>query len=310
MIYRRDGLTGEDEGVLYKQVGRAASAVRKRSSGFFPALFISIYLGQQVYLLYVDESGDPLNPQDENFVLAGIAVFERQTYWLSQQLDALETEIFGPPPAPEEATPFPRPVEFHASSIHARKTPPWDSLTSQQATNVLRRISTLVTDSHESCALFGIVIHRPSYPEEDPVVFAFSELTRRFDLFLARLHAKGNTQRGLMVFDKSRHEQRLQTLLRTYTQEGGPFGRLHNFSDVPLFADSTVSRLVQLGDFVAWATFRRYERSVANYFDQIVRRFDYESGRMHGLYHRTGDFQNCFCPACQNRRETAQPLRS
>ena len=72
-----------------------------------------------MYILYVDESGDPTNANDQHFVLAGIAVFERQTHWLSQQLDSLETEIFGVPDAAKPQA-FPRPVEFHASAINAR----------------------------------------------------------------------------------------------------------------------------------------------------------------------------------------------
>jgi hypothetical protein len=44
--------------------------------------------------LYVDKSADPTNPNNENFVLGGIAIFERQTFFLSQQLDSLEVEIF------------------------------------------------------------------------------------------------------------------------------------------------------------------------------------------------------------------------
>jgi hypothetical protein len=256
-----------------------------------------------MYLLYVDESGDPLNPDDQNFVLGGISVFERQTHWLSQQLDALETTIFGPPPGPDDPpSPFPRPVEFHASSIHARRDPPWDSLSAQDSSRILREMASLVSGSHESCTLFGIVVHKTSFPNEDPVVSAFSELTRRFDLYLVRLHNQGNTQRGLMVFDESRHEQRLQTLLRTYTREGGRFGRLRNFSDVPFFADSGSSRLLQLADFIAWAVYRRYERTVSNYFDQIVGRFDIEGSHMHGLYHKTRDIAGCFCPACFSRR--------
>jgi hypothetical protein len=263
-----------------------------------------------VYILYADESGDPSNADEENFVLAGIAVFERQTYWLSQQLDALEVEIFGRHPGADEATPFPRPVSFHASQIHARRDPPWDSLTAAQAADVLRRLARLVADSHETCALFAIVVHKPSYPEDDPIIFAFNELTRRFDLYLKRLHAQGNTQRGLMVFDESRHEQRLQALLRSYTVEGGPFGRVLNFADVPLFANSRASRMLQLADFIAWAVFRRYERSVANHFDQIVGRFDSEGGRMHGLFHRTRNFMSCFCPGCLSRRVAGPPAHA
>ena len=254
-----------------------------------------------MYLLYIDESGDPTNPNDQHFVLAGIAIFERQAHWLSQQLDALEVEIFGAPDA-KNPQPFPRPVEFHASAINARKEPPWDNLTSSQALEVLGRLSGVTADCHETCALFGVVFHRPSFPAEDPVMVAFNELTSRFDQFLKGLHAQGDTQRGLMVFDKSRHEQRLQTLLRSYTVEGGPFGRVRNFADVPLFADSRASRMLQLADFIAWACFRRYETGRANHFDQIIGRFHAENNRIHGLHHRTRNFLNCPCLPCFSRR--------
>jgi hypothetical protein len=255
-----------------------------------------------VYILYVDESGDPANPDEQTFVLGGIAVFERQTHWLSQQMDALEVEVFGPPPGPGEVSPIARPVEFHASSIYSRRDPPWDALGSPQSAAVLRKLADLVADCHETCALFAVVVHRPSYPDEDPIVFAFNELVRRFDLYLVRRHNQGDTQRGLMVFDESRHETRLQTLLRSYTVDGGPFGRLRNMADVPFFADSRSSRLLQLADFIAWATFRRYERGVATHFDRIVGRFDAENHRLHGLYHKTRQFHECFCPGCFSRR--------
>jgi hypothetical protein len=264
-------------------------------------LLLSVIGEPNVHILNVDESGDPTNPANEHFVLAGMAAFERQTHWLSQQLDALEIELFGAPDA-TSPPPFRRPVEFHASAIHARRIPPWDGMTAKQSKDILRRLSGVVADSHDTCALFGVVVHRPSYPTDDPVMLAFNELTSRFDLFLARMHAQGNTQRGLLVFDKSRHEQRLQTVLRSYTTEGGPFGRVRNFSDVPFFADSRASRMLQLADFVAWTTFRRYEAGAANHFDEIVTRFDTEGTKIHGLQHRTKDYATCACLACFSRR--------
>lgn len=33
-----------------------------------------------MYLLYVDESGSPGDPNQKHFVLAGVAVFERETH--------------------------------------------------------------------------------------------------------------------------------------------------------------------------------------------------------------------------------------
>jgi len=62
-----------------------------------------------MYLLYLDESGNEDDPADKHFVLGGAAVFERQTFFLSRDLDALQTRHF--PGIP--------PIEFHASAIRA-----------------------------------------------------------------------------------------------------------------------------------------------------------------------------------------------
>jgi len=40
-----------------------------------------------VYILYLDESGQH---GGDYFILAGLAVFERQTHWLATELDKLQ----------------------------------------------------------------------------------------------------------------------------------------------------------------------------------------------------------------------------
>lgn len=39
-----------------------------------------------MHLLYLDESGHPHDPSTQFFVLAGFAVFERQTHWLESTI--------------------------------------------------------------------------------------------------------------------------------------------------------------------------------------------------------------------------------
>lgn len=45
-----------------------------------------------LYILYLDESGT--SHEASYFVLAGLAVFEREIYWFSQELDNLQLEYF------------------------------------------------------------------------------------------------------------------------------------------------------------------------------------------------------------------------
>jgi hypothetical protein len=103
------------------------------------------------------------------------------------------------------------------------------------------------------------------------------------------------------VMDESRHERPLQALARHFRVNGGRWGRFRNLAEVPLFVDSKASRLIQLADLVAYATWRRYEHSDGRFFDALIPRFDSDGGVIHGLVHRRGQ-RECFCPACHSRR--------
>ena len=44
-------------------------------------------------LPYLDGAGSVTNPDDKRFVIAGIAVFERQAYWLQTELERLAESL-------------------------------------------------------------------------------------------------------------------------------------------------------------------------------------------------------------------------
>ena len=46
-----------------------------------------------MYLLYLDGSGSVKNPTERHFVLAGVAVFERQIYHLISKFDSFVTSL-------------------------------------------------------------------------------------------------------------------------------------------------------------------------------------------------------------------------
>ncbi|OXE36536.1 MAG: hypothetical protein CGW95_06980 [Phenylobacterium zucineum] len=117
---------------------------------------------------------------------------------------------------------------------------------------------------------------------------AFEQLTSRFDLFLKRLHHKhGDSQRGIMLFDDSSTEKRIQTLAREFKYTGHTWGKTSNYAEVPVFLDSKASRLIQLADLVAYALFRFHEHGDDSFYNVIRHRFDTEGGVEHGLYVRT-----------------------
>ncbi len=46
-----------------------------------------------MYLLYLDESGSVKDASQQYFVLAGVALFERQTHWLAEKLENIAARI-------------------------------------------------------------------------------------------------------------------------------------------------------------------------------------------------------------------------
>lgn len=130
------------------------------------------------------------------------------------------------------------------------------------------------------------MIRKQALIGEDPVIHAFEQLSSRFDFFLKRLHHQGDTQRGLMLFDKSTTERRIQTLAREFKYHGHSWGQTHNYAEVPVFLDSKASRLIQLADLVAFSIFRHYEYEDSQFFNIIKNCFDRESNVIHGLYEK------------------------
>ncbi len=233
-----------------------------------------------MHLMYVDESGSVADPSQRYFVLAGVAVFERKTHWVEQDLNAIATRF-------NNASPHS--VELHGSPMRAGR----EGWKAHQLPDRLKAIQDALRDGvakhhPKGVRLFGAVVSKAALVGDDPVTHAFEQICSRFDMYLRRLYAKHNDpQRGIMVFDKSTTEQRIQTLARDFKYTGHKWGTTQNYAEVPLFLDSKASRLIQLADLVAYAIFRKYEHNDDTFFDEIKDCFDSEGGVKHGLYVRT-----------------------
>lgn len=248
-----------------------------------------------MYLLYLDDSGSTRNPAEEYFVLGGICVPEPSVRWLSHQLEELAREI-----NPAD----PRAVEFHASEIYSGRKTPWDRFNKSARADTIKRVLLTLQQAHADVVTFAWAVHKPSFPNTDPVLKAFEELSSRFDLYLNR-GASDNIvkHRGLIVLDKSSYEDSLQDLAAKFRAEGNRWGSyLRNICEVPLFVDSRASRIIQLADHVAYAVFRRYNAGDLNYFNCIEGRFDQDNGIIHGLVHSQTYNRSCTCPACITRQ--------
>lgn len=247
-----------------------------------------------VYILYVDESGNESNPDDRHFVLAGLAVFERQAFYLASALERLQTDhLAGYEPIP-----------FHVSAMRARRGV-WRSIPSTARDAVLAGVAERIARVRKpGLVLLAAVIEKgESLHGEDAVRRATEELCRRFDIFLMRRKQEANDpQRGLIVFAEGRFDQRAKVWVKGFRTLGTTWGVLRNLSDIPYFAPMQETRLLQAADYVSHAVFTLYEDRDACLVKPILHRFCEEGGTLHGLVHVRPSRRRCDCPACESRR--------
>ncbi|MGV3549806.1 DUF3800 domain-containing protein [Rhizobium sp.] len=244
-----------------------------------------------MHLLYLDDSGSVGNASDKHIILAGLAVFERQPHWLSGKLDEVAREVW--PDKPEA-------LEFRGADIFSGKKH-WRGVGKETRTSVYKRALRILADD-KHLRLFGAVIHKAATSPDDPMEYAFEQVCMRFDKYLGRLHKNGDSQRGLIVLDDSTYETSLQSLSKEFRTIGHRWGQLYNLCDVPLFVNSTATRMIQFADIIAYALRRYHEKGEAEYFDIIRNKFDAEGGVLHGLTHHIPQELSCTCFSCRQRK--------
>ena len=248
-----------------------------------------------MYVLYLDESGT--HGEASHFVLGGLAVFEREIHWFSQDLDHLQAEYFPGNKA------F---IHFHATKLRGPDVdPPWNELTMEQRRMLRERVYEIIRNRRGT--LFACAVEN-AYARDGSDVYelAFEQVISRFDMFIGRTNrdavADGQgEQRGLLVLAGSSFSKALGVLARKLQTSGTRWGTaLHNVTDVPFFASPTETRLLQFADFCSNAVYGRYHSGYTFDFDKIAPKFDQADGVVHGLVHLTTDYR-CACLACFSR---------
>ena len=175
-----------------------------------------------MHLLYLDHSGDPADPQLFHFVIAGISCFERQTHWLSRQLDAIAARF-----SPDD----PSAVELHANPMITGNRG-WKVFPVSARRQAVMDALAAIRDSHASNALFGVCKDKRAVPSNDLLYELFEDILSRFpDRQLLRLHRNGNTQRGLIVFDKASYESKVQNWTAVFQTQGHSWGVIRNLAE-------------------------------------------------------------------------------
>jgi hypothetical protein len=258
-----------------------------------PSAAFSFGLGL-VYILYLDESGNPDDPADRHFVLGGAAVFERSTHFLSSALDGIQAKHL----------PGLEPIDFHAVEMRSGRGF-WRGIEKEKREIILREVTEAIASAnHPGVVLFAAVIEKSErLYGEDAVKHATEEVCRRFDIFLTRRFREHNDpQRGLVVFAGSSYEKRARLWVRGFRELGTQWGAIHNLSDIPYFAQARETRLLQAADMIAHGVFLLYERRNASIISPLIRRFDAREGVIHGLVHVTANKDTCECPRCSSNR--------
>ena len=210
--------------------------------------------------------------------MAGVAVFERDPHWIEKDLDEIATRF-----DPNQ----PYRIEFHGSPMRTGKSD-WRHVPLEQREKAISDALIIGVRQRfpKNVRLFASVLEKSKFSGQDISQIAFEQLSSRFDQYLGRLHRNGNTQRGLIVFDKCGTERRIQTLAREFKTSGHSYGVTRNFAEVPVFVDSEASRMIQLADLTAYAIYRHYEYDDSKFFNLISHCFDADGGVIHGLYCR------------------------
>lgn len=247
-----------------------------------------------MYLLYLDESGNENDPNDRYFVLGGMALFERQTFFLTRDIEAIQDKHFPNHP----------PVPFHASEIRAGRNL-WRQVEKDKRTQVLADLGGAILNSPaRGRFLFAAAIEKSrDVYGENAVARATEEVCKRFDRMLQRRFQRDNdAQRGLIIFSEGRFDARAKIWVKDFHRRGTQWGAINNLADIPYFAAAHESRLLQAADLIAHATWLLYERRDASLFRALLPAFDTADGNIHGLVHVRATDAICDCPACVGPR--------
>jgi hypothetical protein len=244
-----------------------------------------------VYLFYLDESGDPSGFDDaDNFVLAGVAVHEGQVRRLSQQVDHLQREFF-----PDIHVP----LEFHPQHIYAGKGR-FRPIPKPQRVEMLRRVCNLMAAAgFPNLIAFASAIHVSSVADSSQILRScLEDICECFNAFLVRQYKAGFKDKGLLIMDRSGRESRVREIMADFERRGTKRGYLGNITDVPYFAESNHTRMLQLADSLAFAVGRYVNAADESYLAAIWNSFDSnQKGKFIGLRHITSPSFSCKCRA-------------
>lgn len=226
-----------------------------------------------MYLLYLGSSG---GAGARHSILAGISVFERQSYWIAQELDRIAGRFA--PGSPQDVV-----LSGQAMATGAGM---WAAHPLELRRAALEDTLRAFANSHISNRLFASIIRTASEGASELFAVAHEQIVGRFDYYLQRMHRSGDTQRGVIIFSQPELIELAVPGGRHALASGAHRAIIRNLAEAPLLIDPRSSRLAQLSDVVTFALTSAYEDGDQSLAALIANRFDMEAGVVQSLYTR------------------------
>jgi len=218
-----------------------------------------------MYLLYLDESGDPNSWQSQKcYVIGGVAIHEGQIHGIGAQIDSIQGKYF---PGIQI------PIAFHATDVrhgkgHFSNFPPGVRNQILQDVYALIGNATFPNLIVFATAIDITAVRNATQARRD----IFEDVCEKFNGFLVHQYQSGHPAKGLLLIDENR-ETEYRELVNDFKRQGTTHGYLGNVVDIPYFARCHQTRMLQLADFVANAIFEYYERNDNTNLNIILPRF-------------------------------------
>ena len=173
-----------------------------------------------MYLLYVDESGDPGPAGSQFLILGAAAIFEGKWLPIESDLRNLIDHYFPTPP---------RPTEIHLAELRKGRNE-FRALTALQRSKLLDDFCGLALNLLATeFVMFTVIADKHHWfannvgkTGDDLYAEMFEHLSSRFDLFLRRRYSEGSPNKGIIIADphKPSLSEALKTNHRIYQRRG------------------------------------------------------------------------------------------
>ena len=243
-----------------------------------------------MYLLYVDESGDPGPVGSQFLVLGAAAIFAGKWSPLERDLRNLINHHF--PVGPQ-------PSEIHLADLRSGRRE-FRALTPAQRDSLLNDFCSLALNLLSTeLVMFAVIADKAHWfannagkTGDELYAEMFEDLSSRFDLFLRRRYAEGSPNKGIIIADP--HKESLSNALKTnqavYQRHGHRWDVLYNLIETVFFLDSKESPGLQFADLAAYAVWRlitandkQIAAAIASLFDREPMGSRINPGKWHGV---------------------------